>query len=196
MTVFRGILMTWPGRIFAVALIGSLAGGAVFLSRANTPAAKAEIRKQAVTKGSVIQSVAVSGSVAASHQTKMSFKTAGRSPRFDQWRADLATLYTVVGGQQQNVSTVKLKIAQATTSQIVLIGASTRIVKTTEADVKLSDLKVNDQVTVVGTTDATGRVTAIVVGSTNILGQLFGSQTGNAGLGGGARPSASPTKAP
>jgi len=87
----------------------------------------------------------------------------------------------------------------ATTSQIVLVGTSTRIVKTTETDVKLSDLKVNDQVTVIGTTDTTGMVsaTAIVVGSTNILGQLFGSQTGNAGLGGGgARPSASPTKAP
>ncbi len=124
--------------------------------------------------------------------------TKGLHNPFDQLRVDLATLYTVVGGQQQTVSTVKLKIAQATTSQIVLIGASTRIVKTTEADVKLSDLKVNDQVTVVGTTDATGMVsaTAIVVGSTNILGQLFGSQTGNARLGGGARPSASPTKAP
>ena len=87
----------------------------------------------------------------------------------------------------------------ATTSQIVLVGTSTRIVKTTETDVKLSDLKVNDQVTVIGTTDTTGMVsaTAIVVGSTNVLGQLFGSQTGNAGLGGGgARPSASPTKAP
>jgi multidrug efflux pump subunit AcrA (membrane-fusion protein) len=34
---------------------------------------------------------------------------------FDQWRADLATLYTLVGNQQQNVSTVKLKISQATT---------------------------------------------------------------------------------
>ena len=60
MTVFRGILMTWPGRIFAVALIGLMAGGAVFVSRANAPAAKTELRTQAVTKGSVIQSVAVS----------------------------------------------------------------------------------------------------------------------------------------
>jgi hypothetical protein len=87
----------------------------------------------------------------------------------------------------------------ATTTQIVLVGGSTRIVKTTEADVKLSDVKVNDQVTIVGTTDATGMVSAttIVVGATNILGQLFGSQTGNAGLGGG-RPgaSATPTRAP
>ena len=85
------------------------------------------------------------------------------------------------------------------TSQIVLVGGSTRIVKTTETDIKLADIKVNDQVTVIGTTDSTGMVsaTAIVVGSTNILGQLFGSQTGTAGLGGGgARPSASPTKAP
>lgn len=87
----------------------------------------------------------------------------------------------------------------ATTSQIVLVATTTRIVKTTEADVKLADLKLNDQVTVIGTTDTAGMVsaTAIVVGPTNILGQLFGSQTGTAGFGGGgARPSASPTRAP
>ena len=87
----------------------------------------------------------------------------------------------------------------ATTSQIVLVGTNTRIVKTTETDVKLGDIKLNDQVTVVGTTDATGMVgaTAIVVGSTNVLGQLFGSQTGTPG-GFGGRPgaSAAPTKAP
>jgi len=98
----------------------------------------------------------------------------------------------------QGGANAQASASPATTSQIVLVGTTTRIVKTTETDVKLSDLKVNDQVTVIGTTDTTGMVsaTAIVVGSTNILGQLFGSQTGNAGLGGGARPSASPTKAP
>src|SRR5213594_4445810 len=99
----------------------------------------------------------------------------------------------------QGGANAQASASPATTSQIVLIGTGTRIVKTTETDVKLSDLKVNDQVTVIGTTDTTGMVsaTAIVVGSTNILGQLFGSQTGTAGLGGGgARPSASPTKAP
>ena len=97
------------------------------------------------------------------------------------------------GGQNAQASA-----SPATTSQIVLVGANTRIVKTTETDVKLGDLKVNDQVTIIGTTDTAGLVsaTAIVVGSTNVLGQLFGSQTGNAGLGGGARPSASPTPAP
>src|SRR5256885_13262928 len=89
MSVFRGILMTWPGRFFAIALIGLVAGGAVFVSRANAPVAKTEIRTQAVTKGSVIQSVAVSGSVAAMNQTKMSFKTSGK----------IAAIYVSVGQQ-------------------------------------------------------------------------------------------------
>ena len=89
MTVFRGVLMTWPGRIFAVALIAVIAGGAVFVSRANAPVAKAELRTQAVTKGSVIQSVAVSGSVAASNQTKLTFKSAGK----------IAAVYVSVGQQ-------------------------------------------------------------------------------------------------
>ncbi len=106
----------------------------------------------------------------------------------------VAAVERAPGGQGAQASA-----SPATTSQIVLVGTTTRIVKTTETDVKLSDLRVNDQVTVIGTTDSTGMVsaTAIVVGSTNILGQLLGSQTGTAGLGGGgARPSASPTKAP
>ena len=93
------------------------------------------------------------------------------------------------GGQSAQASA-----SPATTSQIVLVGANTRLVKTSETDLKLADVKVGDQVTVVGTTDTTGMVsaTAIVVGSTNVLGQLFGSQTGNTGLGGG-RPGASPS---
>ena len=118
----------------------------------------------------------------------------GRILAINDGSITIAAVERGLGGQNPQASA-----SPATTSQIVLVGASTRIVKTTEADVKLSDLKVNDQVTVVGTTDTTGMVsaTAIVVGSTNILGQLFGSQTGGAGLGGGgARPSASPTTAP
>src|SRR5256884_1573940 len=89
MTVLRGMLMTWPGRIFAVALVGIMAGGAVFVSRANAPAAKTELRRQAVTKGSVIQSVAVSGSVAAMNQTKMTFKSTGK----------ISDIYVSVGQQ-------------------------------------------------------------------------------------------------
>jgi HlyD family secretion protein len=81
--------MTWPGRVFAVALVGLMAGGAVFVSRANAPAAKTELRTQAVTKGSVIQSVAVAGSVAAMSQTKMTFRTSGK----------ISDIYVSVGQQ-------------------------------------------------------------------------------------------------
>ena len=119
----------------------------------------------------------------------------GRILAINDGSITVAAIDRALGGASAQASA-----SPATTSQIVLVGGTTRIVKTTEADVKLSDLKVNDQVTVVGTTDTAGLVsaTAIVVGSTNILGQLFGSQTGTAGLGGGggARPSPSPTRAP
>src|SRR5712691_8010392 len=71
------------------------------------------------------------------------------------------------------------------TSQIVLIGSTTRIVKTVESDIKLSDLKANDQVTILGSTDANGNVaaTAIVAGG-NALQGLFGGPGGR-----GASPS-------
>ena len=83
------------------------------------------------------------------------------------------------------------------TSQIVLIGSSTRIVKTVETDIKLTDLKANDQVTIVGTTDANGNVaaTAILAGG-NALQGLFGGQGGPGGAGRGASPSPSPTARP
>ena len=82
------------------------------------------------------------------------------------------------------------------TSQIVLIGGSTRIVKTAETDIKIGDLKANDQVTIVGTTDASGNVaaTAIVAGG-NALQGLFGGQGGPGGAR-GASPSPSPSARP
>jgi len=79
-----------------------------------------------------------------------------------------------------------------TTSTIVLVGPSTRMVKTVETEITLADLKANDQVTIVGTTDtATGTVnaSAIVVGG-NALQQFLGGQLGG---GQGGRPGASPT---
>jgi phage baseplate assembly protein gpV len=79
------------------------------------------------------------------------------------------------------------------TSQIVLIGTSTRIVKTVETDIKLTDLKANDQVTIVGTTDASGNVsaTAILAGG-NALQGVFGGPGGARG----ASPSPSPSARP
>jgi hypothetical protein len=77
------------------------------------------------------------------------------------------------------------------TSQIVLVGSSTRIVKTVENDIKLSDLKPSDQVTIVGTTDASGNVaaTAVVAGG-NALQGLFGGPGGARGA--SPSPSAKP----
>jgi len=42
---------------------------------------------------------------------------------FDQWRASLASLYTLVGSELQRVSTLKLKLSQATTSANTLADA-------------------------------------------------------------------------
>jgi len=83
------------------------------------------------------------------------------------------------------------------TSEIVLVGATTRIVKSTETDIKASDLKANDQIQIVGTTESNGNVSAsaILVGG-NALQNLFGGPGGggNAGGGRGASPSPSPTR--
>src|SRR3982751_9209 len=46
------------------------------------------------------------------------------------------------------------------TPGIVLVAAGTRIMKSTETDLKLSDIKGNDQVTRVGAADTTGMVSA------------------------------------
>jgi hypothetical protein len=84
-----------------------------------------------------------------------------------------------------------------TTTALVLVGSGTRVVKTVETDVKLTDLKVGDTVTVAGTPDATsGTISAqaIVLGGGNILGDILGGS----GLPtrGGATPSGSPRPSP
>ena len=80
------------------------------------------------------------------------------------------------------------------TSQIVFVGTATRIVKTTEQDIKASDLKANDQIQIVASTDASGTVSAsaIVVGG-NALTGLFGGQGGPGGAR-GASPSPTATR--
>ena len=86
------------------------------------------------------------------------------------------------------------------TSQIVLVGTTTRIVKTSEADIKASDLKANDQIQIVGTTDANGNLAATtIIAGGNALQQLFGGGAGFGGPGGAGgsgasgRPSPTPT---
>ena len=79
------------------------------------------------------------------------------------------------------------------TSQIVLVGSSTRVVKTTEQEIKLSDLKANDQVQIIAATDANGQISAnAIIAGGNALQQLFGGPGGTGGR--GASPSPSPTR--
>src|SRR3989442_342844 len=89
MTFVQGTLATWPGRIFALALVAMVVGGAVIASRINAAPAKAELRTSTVTRGSVTQAVAVSGSVNSAGQVKLNFKSTGR----------LAEVYVTVGQQ-------------------------------------------------------------------------------------------------
>ncbi len=99
--------------------------------------------------------------------------------------ADSITVQVRTGGVQGASPT--------TTSQLILVGPTTRVVKTTETDVKLADLKAGDQITVAGTPDATtGSISAqaIVLGGNNVLADLLG------GGAGGARRGASPTPGP
>jgi hypothetical protein len=85
-----------------------------------------------------------------------------------------------------------------TSTQLVLVGSGTRVVRTVETDVKLTDLKVGDTVTVAGTPDtSTGTVSAstIVVGGTNILGDILGGTTpGGRGAGASGSPRPTPTR--
>ena len=81
------------------------------------------------------------------------------------------------------------------TSELILVGPTTRVVKTTETDVKLSDLKAGDQITVAGTPDTTtGSVSAqaIVLGGNTIFADILGG--GRRGR--GPVPSPSPSPAP
>jgi hypothetical protein len=85
-----------------------------------------------------------------------------------------------------------------TTTQLVLVGSGTRVVKSVETDIKLADLKVGDTVTVGGTPDTTsGTISAqaIVVGGANILGDILGGTQFPGGRGGpGGSPRPSPTR--
>jgi hypothetical protein len=77
------------------------------------------------------------------------------------------------------------------TSQIVLVGRATRLVKTAETEIKLTDLKANDQVTIVGTTDASGNVSATMIVAGNAFQTILGGQGRTAPGGPAASPSPS-----
>jgi RND family efflux transporter MFP subunit len=78
MSVITGLLGTWPGRVGVLVLVGAVGGGGVLYARGNTAAPKGELRTAAVARGSVSQTVSVSGSVSALGQARLAFKTGGK----------------------------------------------------------------------------------------------------------------------
>ena len=66
---------------------------------------------------------AIQSSVTSAQASLNTQATRSLRDPFDQWRAALATLYTLVASEQQRVSTTKLKLSQATTSVNTLTDA-------------------------------------------------------------------------
>ncbi len=104
---------TWPGRIVALVVAATVIGGATMVIRGNGAAPKVDLRTTTVTRGSVTQTVSVSGSVNAFGQARLSFKTGGK----------LDKVYVVVGqpvtaGQPlAKLDTTDLETALATAQQ-------------------------------------------------------------------------------
>lgn len=96
--------------------------------------------------------------------------------------------------------TVEVRAPGSDTSRsvIVLTGASSRIVKTTETEITLADIKPGDQVLVLGQTDAaTGTISATaVIDGFNALQQVFGGGAGGARPSGSGAPRPSPSGSP
>jgi HlyD family secretion protein len=76
--VVRGMVSTWPGRILVIVLATVLVGGAVTIFRSNSGTAAVTYRTADVTRASLAQTVAISGSVNPSGQARLNFRSSGR----------------------------------------------------------------------------------------------------------------------
>ncbi|MBU6422748.1 MAG: hypothetical protein KGQ88_01790, partial [Chloroflexi bacterium] len=84
-------------------------------------------------------------------------------------------------------------------SIIALVGGAARIIRTTETQIKPTDIKVGDQVLVTGQTDASSGavIASAVIDGAGSLRQLFGGGRTGAPSGSGApRRSPAPSAAP
>ena len=128
----RTLLATWPGRIAALVVVGAIVGGTMVIRGGGSPA-KAELRTANVTRGSVTQTVSVSGSVNALGQARLSFKTGGKlaqvfvsvgqtvTPGQSLAKLDTTDLETAYATAQQNVAS-----AQASYQKQLLSASDTR----------------------------------------------------------------------
>lgn len=173
--------------------------------RSNARAVSAASRPVQIAAGALVALVLFGGGYAAgSGRAQSASPTATSGPQAAAGRGQLggaggAQNRNLVNGQIISVNPDSITImvrtpgtagaSAQTGSELILVGSGTRVVRMTETDIKLSDLKVGDTITVAGTPDtANGTVSAqaIVVGATNIFGELFG----------GPRPSPSPRPSP
>ena len=95
--------------------------GSYQLAQTNYSIATSRLTSALDTTSSVL--TAIQSGVVTAQSALSTSNTRNLHTPFDQWRSDLATLYTLVGGQQQSVSTVKLRITQSTTSASTLADA-------------------------------------------------------------------------
>jgi RND family efflux transporter MFP subunit len=114
-TLPRTLMGTWPGRLVALVVVGAVIGGVTLVARGNGAAPKVDLRTTTVTRGSVTQTVSVSGSVNASGQARLSFKTGGKLDK-----VYVVTGQTVALGQPlAKLDTTDLETALATAQQNV-----------------------------------------------------------------------------
>jgi multidrug resistance efflux pump len=109
----RALMATWPGRLMALVVVGGLIGGATLITRGNAPAPASALRTTSVTKGSVTQTVSVSGSVNALGQARLSFKTGGKVAQIFVSTGQAVTL----GQPLAKLDTTDLETALATAQQ-------------------------------------------------------------------------------
>ena len=109
----RTLMATWPGRFVALVVVGALIGGVTLITRGNSPAPASALRTTTVTKGSVTQTVSVSGSVNALGQARLSFKTGGKVAQIFVSTGQAVTL----GQPLAKLDTTDLETALATAQQ-------------------------------------------------------------------------------
>ena len=76
--VVRGMVSTWPGRILVITLAAVLVGGTIMVVRGNGGTPPVTYRTAEASRASIAQTVAISGSVNASGQARLNFRSSGR----------------------------------------------------------------------------------------------------------------------
>ena len=77
-SVVRGMVSTWPGRILVIVLAAVLVGGAVTVFRGTGGTPAVTYRTAEAARASIAQTVAISGSVNPSGQARLNFRSSGR----------------------------------------------------------------------------------------------------------------------